>query len=406
MRMLPSPLAPIQRLPRDLRLLFWSLFLWSFGYGLYNYVWPLFLQDLNANSADVGLVFSIGFVAVAATMIPGGILANKYELRILLIIGWALSLPVPLLYYYARTWTDVLPGIILFQASGFNLPAFNAYIAGVGSRDRTGSSFGTIWASAPLGLVFSPAVGGALLTWFSIRQIFLLSFVLFAISTLVLFGMRKQPPSPTDASRYRLEIPRSSPEVILLLFLAGAAVAFSMASPFLPLFFHDVVSLNAVAIQVLGSLAALGQTIFAVLLGRRADMRSRGQTMALGLGVSAIGLLGILLTKSLLFAVPLVFLFGSARASSYVAYSILATIRPGATRAGQYGFYLTLESLGFVTGSYLGGFLYSVNTASGFALAVVLFLLLASTAAVTSFKVKEQGGTVPGLGPERSVVRK
>lgn len=134
MRILPSPLGPVQRLPRDLRLLFWSLFLWSFGYGLYNYVWPLFLRGLNANSGDVGLVFSIGFVAVAATMIPGGILANKYELRMLLIIGWALSLPVPLLYYYARTWTDVLPGIILFQISGFNLPAFNAYSQALGAE--------------------------------------------------------------------------------------------------------------------------------------------------------------------------------------------------------------------------------------------------------------------------------
>src|SRR5216683_3459174 len=35
-------------LPRDLRLLFFSLFLWTFGLGVYNYVWSLYLTQLNA----------------------------------------------------------------------------------------------------------------------------------------------------------------------------------------------------------------------------------------------------------------------------------------------------------------------------------------------------------------------
>ncbi len=322
-------------------------------------------------------------------MIPGGILANKYELRTLLVIGWAMSLPAPLLYYYAKTWTDVLPGIILLQASGFNIPAFNAYIAGASERNRTGSNFGVVWASAPLGFVFSPAVGGLLLTWISIRGIFLLSFGLFTISTVVLFWMRTQPSSPKDARAYRLEVPKSLPEVTLLLFLTGTAVAFSIASPFVPLFFHDVLILSPSTIQGLGSIQALGQTAFAILLGRRADVRSRGETMALGLVVSATGLAGIVLTRNLLFAFPLVFLFGSSRASSYIAYSILAIIRSGATRAGQYGFYLTLENSGLIAGSYLGGVLYSIGPGTGFLVSIVLFLLMALIAGVTSFKVKD-----------------
>jgi len=95
------------------------------------------------------------------------------------------------------------------------------------------------------------------------------------------------------------------------------------------------------------------------------------------------------LTRNPLFAFPLVFLFGSSRASSYIAYSILAIIRSGATRAGQYGFYLTLENFGFMAGSYLGGVLYSIDPATGFFVAVLLFLVMALVAGVTSFKIKE-----------------
>src|SRR5215472_12561598 len=100
---LSNPLGPVQRLPRDLQLLFLSFFLNSFGLGLYNYVWPLFLERLNADASQVGLVFSIGWIPVALSMIPGAILANKYELRALLIVSWAMTVPPPLLYYFANT---------------------------------------------------------------------------------------------------------------------------------------------------------------------------------------------------------------------------------------------------------------------------------------------------------------
>src|SRR3972149_9013511 len=88
-------LASPASLPRDLRLLLLSLFLWTFGLGLYNYVWPIYLRGLQASEEQIGLVFSIGFVAAALSMIPGGLLANKYELRQLLIISWLARPPPP-----------------------------------------------------------------------------------------------------------------------------------------------------------------------------------------------------------------------------------------------------------------------------------------------------------------------
>ncbi|HEV2120246.1 MAG TPA: MFS transporter [Candidatus Bathyarchaeia archaeon] len=370
-------LASIQSLPRDLRLLFLSLFLWTFGLGLYNYIWPLFLRDLQASPNDVGIVFSIGFLALALSMIPGGILANKYELKAILIIGWAMSIPEPLIYYFARTWTDVIPGIILLQLSGFNIPAFNAYIAGSADKAKSASNFGITWASAPLGIVFSPLVGSLLLNWISIRGIFILTFVFFTVSTIVLFLMKPQPPLESDASSRLLEFPRSRREGSLLLYLAGAAVAWSVTAPFIPLYFQDTLSLGPSIILLLGALQSLGAAVFAVVLGRRADARGNGGTMALGLLLSSIGLVGVLLTRNLLFAFPLVFLIGSARAPSLVAYSILSIIRKGASRAGQFGFYLTLESLGFVLGSYIGGSLYSLKPTTNFYATSSLFVALA-----------------------------
>ena len=380
-----NPLNSFRTLPGDLRLLFLSTFLWAFGLGLYNYVWSIYLRDLNANPEQVGLVFSIGFVAGALTMIPGGILANKYELRALLILGWAMSIPPPLMFYFAKSWVDVIPGLVLLQLSAFNLPALNAYISSAGDKQRIASAFGTVYASAPLGLVLSPAVGSILLNWFQIRDLFLFSFLFFTVSTLVLFLVKRQPPREADSSSPKLELPKSSLEATILIFLAGTSIAFSIASPFIPLYFQDILRLNKSQIQLLGAAQSLGGAVFAILLGRMAETRAQGGTMAFGLLLATIGLTGISLTGSLIVVPLMIFLFGAARAPGPVAYSILSHAPRAASRAGRFGLYLTVDWLGFVAGSYIGGPLYTMNPSYVLAVSSLSFLALA---VLSFFRIK------------------
>jgi len=94
------------------------------------------------------------------------------------------------------------------------------------------------------------------------------------------------------------------------------------------------------------------------------------------------GALGIVLAGSPLLVVPMVFLLGGARASSYVSYSLLSNMRQGRSRGGQFGFYLTFEQLGFVVGAFIGGLLYASNHASVLITTSILFVLLATLAAL------------------------
>lgn len=386
-------LASFGSLPRDLRLLFLSIFLWTFGLGLYNYVWPIYLRGLQASPEQVGIVYSVGFVAAALSMIPGGLLANKYELRKLLIISWAASLPPPITFYLARTWTDVVPGLVVLQLSGFSFPALNAYISAAGDREKMASFFGTVFSAAPLGIVFSPAIGSLLLNWVRIRDLFLLSFLFFTLATFVLFPMRRQPPLEQDANSPKLEMPRSRPEAAMLFLLTGIAVAYSITSPFLPLYSQDVLRLNDSQVQLLGATQSLGTAVFAVLLGRLAVSRGEGRTMAMGLVVAGVGVLVIPLVNSSLLVFPLVFLFGAERAPALIGYSFLSRSAQGASRAGRFGVYLTLEQFGYVAGSYLGGPVYVLNHALGLYLTALSFggLAAVSLASVKRFRDKKSG---------------
>src|SRR3989441_2222413 len=377
-------------LPRDLRLLFFSLFLWTFGLGIYNYVWSLYLTQLSANPEQVGLVYSIGFFAAAISMIPGGILANKYDNRTLLILGWAMSIPVPIMFYFSRTWSDVIPGLIILQLSAFNLPAMNAFIGALGDQQKKMSSaFGAVYSAFPLGLVLSPSVGSLLLTWLTIRDLFWFSLALWTISTVILLPLRRQPPREVDSRAPLLELPRSRQELTILLFLFGATTAISITSPsFLPLFLQDQLHLTDSQIQLLGTVQSLGSATFVVLLGRWAATRNPGSVMAKELMLVAGGALGIALAGSPLLVVPMVFLLGGARAPSYVAYSLLSNMREGKSRAGQFGFYLTFEQLGLVVGSFIGGLLYASNHTSVLITTSVLFVLLA---ALAGFRIRRDG---------------
>src|SRR5437773_10799663 len=264
-----SILSWSRSLPRDLRLLFFSLLLWTFGLGVYNYVWSLYLIQLNANPEQIGLVYSIGLFAAAVSMIPGGILANKYDNRTLLIVGWAMSIPVPIMFYFSRTWSDVIPGLIILQLSAFNLPAMNAFIGALGDQKRMSSAFGPVYSAFPLGPVLSPAVGSLLLTWLSIRDLFWFTLALWTVSTIILFPLKRQPPREVDSKAPLLELPRSSRELTILVFLFGAAVAIGVTSPsYLPLFLRDQFHLSESQIQLFGSIQSLGSAIFAILLGR------------------------------------------------------------------------------------------------------------------------------------------
>ena len=369
-------LSSITRLQRDLRFLFLALFLWTFGLGLYNYVWPVYLRQLGASPDNIGLAYSVGYVAFAASMIPGAILSNRYDLRKVLIASWAFSIPTPIIYLIATSWQEATIGLVLLQLTSFGIPAFNAFIVANSEPERVSSAFGATASAAPLGMVLSPLLGSLMLQWTGLNGIFLLSFGLFSISTIVLLPIRKYPGKKEDF-RIRLERPRSREEVFLLGFITTSAFAFSLVSSFLPLYYQDTFLLKPAIIQLMGAVQSAGAAIFAVVIGRRAEARGRRNAMATGVLLAAIGLFGVVGGESVLFAVPMIFLFGAARAPTYVAYSLLSKRRPGASRAGTFGFFLTMESVGLIIGSYLGGLIYGVSPVRLIVSGAIIFILLA-----------------------------
>jgi len=115
-----SRFLPLGTFNQDLKLIFISNFIGAFGDGLYAYILPLYIRGLAASSTDVGFLFSIFILSTALTIIPGGFAADRFDRKKVMILGWMIWVPLPLMFSFATHWTQLIPvmGLYGFFISG------------------------------------------------------------------------------------------------------------------------------------------------------------------------------------------------------------------------------------------------------------------------------------------------
>jgi len=117
---------PFEALNRDLWLTCLSNIVAAFGEGLYFWFFPLYIRSLQANPVEVGTVLSVLWGVSAVTPVIGGIIADKYDRKKIIIVSWALWVFTPLIYSSANFWPELIPGAVLWGGSMIGAPAANA----------------------------------------------------------------------------------------------------------------------------------------------------------------------------------------------------------------------------------------------------------------------------------------
>ncbi len=306
------PSVWILRAHPDLRKLFWSNAFWTFGAGLYTFVWPNHVRDLGGDAGAIGYLTALMYGTMALTLLPGGWLADRRERRGIMLVTWGLASLAPLAFALAPTWPALVPGVLLYGMF-LGWPAMEAYIADSVPPEALGRAFAVTNSGYALGAVPSPLLGAALLPAVGMRGLFISAFFLFALSTLLIATMRPQRPRAQPDPSPRRGTGRPLPLLIGVLVVASAASA--GIRTFVPPFLEDVRAFPRPWILAAGSLLALGEFALAWPLGHWAD-RDRGRALAGGLALGAAGA-GLLLLPGGI--VPGLLLLGSDR----VVYSLL-----------------------------------------------------------------------------------
>lgn len=357
----------------DLGKLFWSNASWTFGAGLYTFVWPNYVRDLGGGPGEIGHLTALMYGTMAATLLPGGWLADRFERRGLMLLTWGLASLAPFAFAAARNWQGLIPGVLLYGMF-LGWPAMEAYIADTVAPDALGRAFALTNSGYALGAVLSPLLGAALLPSLGMRGLFLLAGAFFVLSTLLIARMRPQRPRRTPDPAPTGHNDRSLLLWILVLVVASAASA--GVRTFVPPFLEDVRALPRSWILAAGALLALGEFALAWPLGHRADRSQRG-ALAAGLALGTVGAACLLVPWGI---VPGLLLLGSDR----VVYSLLRAAigsKVASRRGRAFGLTQTLATAGQALGPLAAAALYGGNPVGPLLLALGTGALLATATA-------------------------
>ena len=152
--------------------------------------WSLYLtKELGASIAAVGLLSMIQSSERLVFQLPGGILADRWGRRKIIVLGTSLRIITPILYLFARHWTHVFWALLINGATSIYMPAFNAIIADSLPETERGAGYGAYRMITSIPQIFAPIIGGIVMDSYGylegVRIFLFISIFMNSIVTLV-----------------------------------------------------------------------------------------------------------------------------------------------------------------------------------------------------------------------------
>lgn len=368
-------------LNRDLKLIFMTNLIGSFGDGLFAYLLPVYMSNnLGASSEQIGILYAVMSLLAAATLFGAGMIADKYDRKKIMIAGWLAWTPVPLIFAFAGDWIHMIPGMVMW---GFWLggPTTAAYILTSADENKLTLTFTTLSAAWSIGYIFSPALGGYLAGTIGMRFVFFMSFGLYAAACAMLLFIRSQHAKleterapEKQYSFFRLLKTRRL--LKLTIFFAAVIFFLNMFRPFVPQLLSDVYRYGNFEIGLLGSVSFSSSAILGILLGKAADNRGRSYALTISLIFCWVSTTLLVLSGNFAMLLVTFFLVGG----SYLTWSLLGAtvgpLAPESCRARWVAVPQTVSMFSSIVAPYIGGFLYGVWPYYPFIIAIIAAVLL------------------------------
>jgi len=383
---------------RNLLFVIISLFTWGMGEGLFLYFQPIYMQELGADPVLIGGILGAMGIAMALAQIPSGVLADKIGSRELMWASWIVGTASAGLMALAYSLPVFAAGIILYGASGFAIAPMNRYITGVRGKFSVGRSLTLAAGLYNLGAVLGPITGGLIAQKYGFRSIYLISTIIFMISSVIILGIEKNPPMHhEDAhSTSTRGIQKNG------VFISFAAVIFFLmfalylAQPLTPNFLQNEQGFSSSTIGVLGAVGSLGNALTMLALGSLRPVAGFMVGQVMVAGFAALFLFG----NSPFWFGAGYFLFAGFRLCKTM---VLAFARPlvHPTETGlAYGILETVNSVAIIFAPVIAGVLYDRSPLLVYRVALVAVVASMVISGITLPKLKRKSAATALLEKE------
>ena len=365
-------------LTRNLVTVLFSMILANIGGQMCLPLLPLYVQQLGADVAQVGLFFTISMIAPLFFQILGGWLSDAIGRVQAIAFGSLAGLAGYLLFTISPSWGWLIPAMVgLSMATSFVSPSFQAFIAEESSEENRGRVFGLVQGTFLIVGVIGAPLGGFLADRYGFRLMLTIATVLYGVATVIrLFISRRiRQLNGQQAGEARSQVTFTHLKQSLLsiagLIAAGGIVTwifisdgvndvtFNMIGNLFPLFMNNIKGLSMTQIGILGSVSSIASMAFMTLGGLLSD--KRGERVGIALGTLLIGAaIFMMLNISLFWLFILAWIiFGIGQALVGPAYnSLISKVIPQKLRGTAFGLFSTSLGLISLPSPYIGAALW------------------------------------------------
>jgi MFS family permease len=322
-------------------------------------------------AATATLTFVIAFGAVkAATNLFAGSLADRFGRKPVLVGGWIVALPVPLLLIWAPTWGWVVfANALLGVSQGLSWSATLIMKIDIVGRDRRGLAIGFNESAGYLGVSLAALVTGIVAARVGLRpEPFFLGIACagLGLGASVLFVRETRAFAMSEAGAGRAEVPRARDLLLHGSFrepaLAAAAQAGAVnnlndaiAWGLFPLLFASA----GLSVQAIAVLAALYPAVWGagqLAVGALSDRLGRKRFVVTGMWVQASAFALIALGEGIVPWAAGAVLLGAGTALVYpTLIAVVGDVADPRWRASVLGVYRFWRDAGFAIGGLFGG---------------------------------------------------
>ncbi len=250
---------------------FWAVFLWGLGDGLWLFILPLYVADLGASPSQIGWVLSLSIIGAALFFIPAGMWTDRHRRKPIFVMGYAVAALAVVGMAFAPTWQILLPALALYNLTILSRPALHSYLIGYCTDPgHEGRCFGRTFSGYPLGALLTPALGGYLGQVMGFREVFLLAVVFYGLSVVLLQRLPADHRIISAAPRCPAVNTKNSSfsrTLGTVVFLFVLFLALNLGQPLAANYLFAVRSVDLKWIGVMGSVTAVGAVALNWLCG-------------------------------------------------------------------------------------------------------------------------------------------
>lgn len=294
-----------------------SAWLWLFliamifaniGGNMYGPLMPLYLTELNASVAQVGLFFTISQIVPLLLQILGGWISDSIGRLRAIAIGSTVGVLVFVPLVLATTWQWLLLaeafGAITRSLVG---PSFDAFVAEHSTEQNRARVFGVTQAIFMIVSVVGPILGGWLVTVYGFKFMLILAGVFYFVATLIRIGMAREAAKGHEAHPTPLSFTglKSNLGTVFGMVMAGGLLtwilvtdgvrdtSFALSMNLFPLYMQEIGGLTYLEIGLTSSIFGVAMMVTTIPAGWLSDKMGERVGIALGFGLIATSLVAL-----------------------------------------------------------------------------------------------------------------